>query len=282
VPELPEVEVLARHLDPLLRGKVVRAVQVLRPKSLRTTSATQLKRTLKGGKFGGVTRRGKYLLFSFAKPGQKDASVVLGHLGMTGRMYLVNKNAILPRHGVVALDLGRQKFVFEDTRYFGSFTLETRALKRLGAEPLGPGFNLENFGRDLKRSKQRIKIKLLDQGLVAGIGNIYASEILFRARVSPNIRCARLKPAEVKRIWAAIREVLAEAIRFGSTVPLSYNDNSRKDGLFYFGRSPETPNFYEEKLRVYDRAGQPCPDCGTPITRLIQAARSTFYCKKCQ
>jgi formamidopyrimidine-DNA glycosylase len=266
----------------LLRGRRVRDVLVLRAKSLRTTSARRLKQALKGARLGGVTRRGKYLLFGFVKAGEKRGSWVLGHLGMTGRMYLVKKNTALPKHAVVMLDFGRERFVFEDTRYFGSFTLEMEAIERLGPEPLGAEFSVEKFGNELKRSTQAIKVRLLDQSLVAGIGNIYASEILFRAGVSPKVQCRKLKQGQVERIWVAIREVLSEAIRFGSTVPLSYGGDGRKDGLFYFGQAQEAPDYYEEKLRVYDRADKPCADCGRPIERLIQAARSTFYCRQCQ
>ena len=142
-------------------------------------------------------------------------------------------------------------------------------------------FQPAKFREALKRSRQAIKIKLLDQTLVAGIGNIYASEALFRARLSPRLAANRLTLAQVKRLWRAIRDVLAEAIAGGSTVPLNFGAG-KTDGHFYFGRAPGTPDFYEERLRVYDRAGKPCPNCRRPIKRIVQAARSTFYCPHCQ
>jgi formamidopyrimidine-DNA glycosylase len=151
----------------------------------------------------------------------------------------------------------------------------------LGPEPLGDDFRPAGFAESLKRSQQAIKVKLLDQSVVAGIGNIYASEALFRARISPRLPARKLSRSQVVRLWRAIREVLAEAIACGSTVPLNFG-RRKSDGFFYFGRAPGVPDFYEERLRVYDRAGRPCPNCGSSINRIKQAARSTFYCPRCQ
>ena len=179
------------------------------------------------------------------------------------------------------MDLGRERFVYEDTRYFGRLTLDTSSVSALGPEPLGDEFSPEGLAAGLRRSTRSIKIKLLDQSLVAGIGNIYASEALFHAGISPRLDANRLSMAQVKRLHRAIRKVLAHAIRFGSTIPL--NHTGRKgDDLFYFGRSGNGPDYYEEQLRVYDRKGQPCARCGTAIRRIVQAARSTFFCPRCQ
>ena len=145
-----------------------------------------------------------------------------------------------------------------------------------------PRFTAETFGQALKRSAQPIKVKLLDQSLVAGVGNIYASEALFRAGISPKRPARRLTRAEMQRLWRAIRDVLTQAIQCGSTVPLSFSGTGKSDGLFYFGRAPGRMDYYEERLQVYDRAGRACPECGTMIKRLVQAARSTFYCPCCQ
>jgi len=127
-----------------------------------------------------------------------------------------------------------------------------------------------------------IKVRLLDQSLVAGLGNIYASEALFRAGISPRRASRQLTAVECARLCRAVREVLAEAIAFGSTVPLNFPGGSTSDGLFYYGRAPDAPDYYAERLRVYDRAGQPCPQCGARIRRILQAARSTYYCPRCQ
>ena len=120
---------------------------------------------------------------------------------------------------------------------------------------------------------------MLDQSLLAGVGNIYASEALFRAGVAPTLPARRLTGAQIKRLWRAVRAVLREAIACGSTVPLNFAGEGARDGLFYFGRAPGAPDYYEERLRVYDRAGQPCPACGTAIRRQVQAARSTFIAR---
>lgn len=229
----------------------------------------------------GLSRRGKYLLFQLngKKSGQRVA--LLGHLGMAARMFLAQKKEPLPKHTAVVLDLGKEKFVYEDLRYFGRLTLDVSVLTKLGPEPLSRDFQPAAFARALKRSQQAIKVKLLDQTLVAGIGNLYASEALFRARLSPKLAANKLSLEQVRRLWRAIREVLAEAIQGGSTVPLNFGAG-KSGGLFYFGRAPGAPDFYEERLRVYDREGRPCPNCRRPIKRITQAARSTFFCPHCQ
>ena len=281
MPELPEVEILARHLRPLLRGKTIRGVDVRRSKILKPTSRRAFSKILVGAKFEGLSRRGKYLLFELRAKTSGKPLALLGHLGMTGRMFVARKNQPLPKHVAVVLDLGRQNFIYEDTRYFGRMTLDVSAVTKLGPEPLSDDFQPATFARALKRSRQAVKIKLLDQSLVAGVGNIYASEALFRARISPKRAANKLTYAQVEELWRTIRDVLAEAIAGGSTMPLNFTA-SRSDGLFYFGRAPGVPDFYEERLRVYDRAGAPCNHCGFRIKRMIQAARSTFYCPHCQ
>jgi len=281
MPELPEVEVLARHLRPLIHGKTICAVNVRRAKVLRPTPPRTFRRTLPGATFTGLSRRGKYLLFQLRAKANRKPITLLGHLGMTGRIFLVQKGRRLPKHTAVALDLGASKLVYEDPRYFGRLTLDASAVTRLGPEPLDDEFKAETFAQSLKRSRQAIKVKLLDQGLVAGIGNIYASEALFRARISPELAANKLTVAQVRRLRLAIRAVLAEAIECGSTVPLNPGGH-KSDGLFYFGRAPGAPDFYEERLRVYGREEQPCPNCRHPIKRITQAARGTFYCPRCQ
>jgi len=281
MPELPEVEILARHLRPALRGKTIHSVEVRRAKSLNPTLPQEFKKSLVGAKFTGLSRRGKYLLFELRSETSTQPLTLLGHLGMTGRMFVAPKSNPLPKHAAVIFDLGRQYFIYEDTRYFGRMTLDLSAVARLGPEPLSADFQPQNFGEELKRSRQAVKIKLLDQSLVAGVGNIYASEALFRSRISPELPANRLTPAQVKKLWQGIRNVLARAIDGGSTVPLNFT-GGKTDGLFYFGSEAGTPDYYDERLRVYDRAGKPCVNCGRPIRRIVQAARSTFFCPHCQ
>jgi formamidopyrimidine-DNA glycosylase len=281
VPELPEVEVLIRFLDPLLRNKIVRNVDVRRARIIAPTSIRILKTALRGAEFIGLTRRAKFLLFTFKSAQKTEPLKLLGHLGMTGRMYLQPVHDSLPKHAAVVLNLGDENFVFEDTRYFGRFTFDTRVLENLGPEPLGDEFSTEYFAHALSKSNQPIKVKLLDQSLVAGIGNIYATEALFHAGISPKISARRLKLAQIGRLRLSIRDVLEEAIKSGSTVRLDYAGSEARNRLFYFG-SADASNSYEERFRAYDREGHSCHVCGTPIRRITQAARSTFYCPKCQ
>ena len=282
MPELPEVEVLVRHLRPVLRGKIVRQVHVLRAKVIFPDLSWPFKKRLTGARFASVTRRGKYLLFEFHSAARNERFTLLGHLGMTGRMFLAGSKDPLPRHAAVILELDREKFVYEDIRYFGRLTLDLSALQKLGPEPLDGDFTARDFASELKRSRQPIKVKLLDQSLVAGVGNIYASEALFRAGISPRLAANRLTPRQVKRLHANIRNVLKEAIQCGSTIPLNFSGAEKSDGLFYFGRADGAADGYSERLHVYDRAGQPCPNCGAAIRRIVQASRSTYYCPHCQ
>jgi formamidopyrimidine-DNA glycosylase len=281
MPELPEVEVLVRHLAPLVKNGEIERVEVRRVRVVSPTAPEQFSRKLRGTAFLDLTRRGKYLLFEMR--GQDGARFrLVGHLGMTGRMYLQPAKSALPRHAAVVLELGAENFVFEDTRYFGRMTLDDSAIAALGPEPLGEAFTAEYFALALRPSSQPIKLKLLDQQLIAGVGNIYASEALFRAGISPRIAARRLKPEQVVRLRQTIRGTLRDAIKRGSTVPLNYSGEGKVNGLFYFGSAPDAPEFYEERLQVYDRAGKPCRVCKTPIKRIVQGARSTFYCPRCQ
>jgi len=281
MPELPEVEILARHLRPLLLGKTIRRVEVRRAKVVLPTPLRALKRELVGAKFQAVTRRGKYLQFELRAPKLRPPVTLLGHLGMTGRMYLARKNAPLPKHAAVVLELGRQNFIYEDPRYFGRLTLDLSPLDRLGPEPLVGNFPTAAFTRKLKTSRQPIKVKLLDQSLIAGVGNIYASEALFRAGISPRRAANRLTASQAKKLLDCIREVLREAIECGSTIPLNFGEH-KSDGLFYYGSAAGGSDYSHERLLVYDRAGQPCVRCQTPIRRMVQTARSTFFCARCQ
>src|SRR5262245_61957511 len=282
MPELPEVEVLVRHLRPLLEGRTVRDVMVRRERVIGEASVRQFGQALRGARFTELSRRGKYLLFKLRAAKRPEPLLLLGHLGMTGRTYLSPTRRPIPKHAAVVLSLGTRNFVFEDTRYFGKLTLDTRAIEKLGPEPLTSDFTADSFGQTLKRSAQAVKVKLLDQSLVAGVGNIYASEALFRAGISPCIAARRLRPSQVLDLWRAVREVLSDAIERGTTVPLNYDAAGAHDGFFYFGRAPEAKEFYAERLRVYGREGEPCFTCGLPIRRLVQAARSTFFCARCQ
>lgn len=261
-----------------MKGRRILEVDVCRERMVRPTGGRGLREGIVGGTFGAVGRRGKHLLFEVGTAGGEVRHVV-GHLGMTGRMYLDEGGAALPRHAavVVALDSGR--FVFEDARQFGRFHLDLESLAGMGPEPLDVGWTAADLAKGLEGSRQSVKVRLLDQGVVAGVGNIYASEALHRAGISPGRAAGRLKAAEVEQLWVAVRDVLSEAVEVGQQASLDFRGGS--DGLFYFGSSGVEPEA-GERFRVYDREGEACRRCGAVICRRVQAARSTFYCPGCQ
>ncbi len=279
MPELPEVQVLVSYLQQALPGRKIVDVDVRREKSIRPNSPSELIAGLQGHRFERVERRAKYLIFHL-KHGRQHQRL-LGHLGMTGRLYIQPKQEELPKHTALALELDKGRFVFEDTRYFGRISLDLSALDKLGPEPLSDAFQVATFHTGLKRSRQAIKVRLLATDLVVGVGNIYASEALHRARINPRTPACRLSKKRVERLHAAIRATLEEAIQLGSTLPLDWAGKNRGDQLFYFGREKSGKSF-EERFRVYGREGEPCQTCSMPIRRLVQAARSTFFCPKCQ
>jgi formamidopyrimidine-DNA glycosylase len=282
MPELPEVEILVRHLRPLLKGKKIREVEVRRARVLGRTSEAKLRRALCGATFTGILRRGKYMLFELRPAERGSAITLVGHLGMTGRMYLLPEKEDLPKHVAVLLNFNGERMVYEDVRYFGRLTLDRTGLEEIGPEPLGSEFTAEYLASALERSGQAIKAKLLDQKLVAGVGNIYASEALFRARISPRLAANKLRASQIADLHRSIREVLEKAIDLGSRAALDFAGKKQRDGLFYYGGVAEAADSNRERFVVYDREGEKCVRCGSPIKRIVQAARSTFYCPDCQ
>ena len=281
MPELPEVEVLVRQLDPCLRGCRVESVKVWRPKIARPHSGAELQVALVGRVFRSVTRRGKCLQFLFWESPGVSPLTLFGHLGMTGRIYLQSLQAPLPKHVGVTVDLGGARLIFEDTRQFGRFCLVPVSQHSLGPEPLGDLFTPNVLQEAMSGSRQPVKVRLMDQSVIAGIGNIYASEALFRALISPRIQCGDLPPESFRRLWQAIRDVLDEAIHRGSSIPLARPED--RERLFHYGRGARaTSTKAPSAFQVYDRAGLPCVNCGRAIERIVQAGRSTFYCGGCQ
>jgi formamidopyrimidine-DNA glycosylase len=280
MPELPEVEVLCRHLAPRLQGRRILAVHVRTRRTIQPAPTPRFRDTLGGARFVTLERRGKYLRFTLRKA--RHSFPLIGHLGMTGRMYLLPRTAKTPPHTAVVFDLGREQFVFEDPRQFGRFTFDATALARLGPEPLDGAFTAAVLRDRLGASQQPIKVRLMDQAVVAGLGNIYASEVLHHAGTDPRRPTRSLAQVEIKRLHRAIRTVLRRAVCAGSTMPLDFSGQDERDRLFYFGTSVAAESSYEERLLVYDREGEPCRWCAAPIRRIQQAARSTFFCPKCQ
>jgi len=269
VPELPEIETVVRGLAPELAGKRVVGVSV-REARLRGGVAADFAERLTGRQIAGVGRRGKYLLAAL-----DDGRTWLVHLGMTGRLTLSSSGSATERHDhiVIELDDGRV-LTYNDARRFGRMAvLEPGALAAetgTGIEPLGPEFTGAALFALTRGRRTSVKALLMDQRRIAGLGNIYVNEILFHAGIRPGRRAARLAREDCARIVTATRAVLADAIRRGGSSISDY-----RDGL---GR----PGWFQLRHRVYDRVGEPCRRCRTPIRGRVIVGRSSFYCPRCQ
>jgi len=273
MPELPEVEVVRLGLAPRLVGRRFLRVAAGEKSLRRQSPLRELQRGLLDRKITGLSRRGKYLVFAL-----EGGATLLVHLGMTGHLFLGSEDKPLPPlphiHLVFHLE-GGLELIYQDVRRFGQILIfppgvEPEPLKEVGREP----FSREVTARwlaDQARSRSRpIKNFLLDGRLMAGIGNIYACEILFAAGVHPEAPAGRLSLEDWRRLLKETRRILRESIRQGGTTVANYLNSQGEAGLF------------QVRLRVYGKAGEPCSRCGAPITRLVQAGRSTFYCPKCQ
>jgi formamidopyrimidine-DNA glycosylase len=273
MPELPEVEAVARSLRPRLVGRTVEEVRASGKRLRRPVELKKLKRALEGARVLSVERRGKYLLVAFS-----SEEVVLAHLGMTGRMVFAERAAPFELHTHVIFRLDEELDLrFVDPRRFGVLKVYPAArvdqsdeLKVLGLDPLQEAFDVEYLRAALKGSKRDLKSFLLDQGVVAGLGNIYVCEALFRAGLSPRRRAFRVTAERAAALHRAIREVLELGIQNRGT---SFSDYVDADGNFGDNQAA---------LLVYGREGEPCPHCGKAIRRVVQGARSSFFCGNCQ
>ena len=275
MPELPEVEVVRRGLERLVVGRSITTAEVYEPRSIRRhlSGAGDFAAMLAGRQVTGARRRGKYLWLPL-----DDEDALLGHLGMSGQ-FLVQPAASLPeRHLRVRLTLSDgNELRFCDQRTFGGLLVSTNGallpaeIAHIGRDPIDPEFDDEAFALALRRRHTGVKRALLDQRLVSGIGNIYADEALWRARLHYARPTETLRGFEVVALLAAVRAVLQEALLQGGTSFDSlYVDVNGESG--YFDRA----------LAVYGRAGLPCHRCGTPVRRDPFMNRSAYTCPKCQ
>ncbi len=270
MPELPEVETIVRDLARMVPGARLGAVEVLRPDLIEGDTPAAFAAGLKGAQVGSVTRRAKNIVFGLGKRGR-----LVVNLGMTGRLVVGPAEEAPPYLGVrIGVGKGRA-LLYTDARRFGRLRRMTDDAWRewegaLGVEPLSAGFTAEWLLRECGRSRVAVKTWLMDQARVVGVGNIYASEALFRAGVDPRRPARSITADEAERIRAGVRDVLEESIEFRGTTFLDYRDAEGRPGEFV------------TRLRVYDRAGLPCPACGAPVSRVVQGGRSTFYCEGCQ
>jgi formamidopyrimidine-DNA glycosylase len=289
VPELPEVETIARGLAAKVRGDVIVSVWLgSKPEPLKS-SAAQIATALESSRIADVRRVGKHIVFDLdrvartppsaktvrsgmAKHGtnrsEKVHSQWIVHLGMTGRLLLCKPTEDIAKHthAILTLKSGRE-LRFVDPRRFGRLSV-THNFDAGGAEPLEVGF--EEFVSVFRGRKTPIKSALLNQGLLSGVGNIYADESLFRAGVRPHRRATSLTKVELRRLFFSLREVLNEAIAAGGSSVSDYVNVSGNAG------------FFQLQHRVYGREDEPCLVCKTPIRRIVIAGRSSHYCPECQ
>ncbi len=275
MPELPEVETVRRGLLPVMEGQVITRAEVRR-EGLRWPFPARMAERLSGARVEALRRRSKYILIDLS-----SGETLLIHLGMSGRMLISEANhAPLVRHDHVVLHMeSGARIVFNDARRFGMMDLvatrvaeDHRLLAPIGPEPLGNDFHEAGLIAALKGRNTAIKTALLDQRIVAGLGNIYVCEVLFRARMHPKTRAGRIAAERVGALVPVIREVLEEAIAAGGS---SLRDYRQADGEL---------GYFQHAFKVYGREGAPCtrPGCTGEIARITQGGRSTFYCPQCQ
>ena len=280
MPELPEVETVRRGLLPAMEGRLIERAEVNRA-DLRWPLPANMAERLSGKRVLALRRRSKYILADLS-----SGETLLIHLGMSGRMLVsgitlsdfFHAHAAPEKHDHVVLHLeGGARVTFNDARRFGAMDLLPTAtaeshplLSEIGPEPMGNAFDETYLSAKLKNRNTPIKAALLDQHLVAGLGNIYVCEVLYRARTAPNTRAGSITDAGA--LVPIIREVLAEAIEAGGS---SLKDYRRTDGEL---------GYFQKAFAVYGREGQPCqtPGCTATIARMVQSGRSSFYCPSCQ
>jgi formamidopyrimidine-DNA glycosylase len=273
MPELPEVETIREQLEPLVRGRRIERAEIRDPRLTRPLDPDAVARALEGERVTALERRGKYLIFRF-----ESGRSLLIHLRMTGNVRATTHRASdgdPHERAVVSLDDGSD-ISYRDVRRFGTWLLvddadlEPYLAERIGSEPLETAFGRAALAGRLAGRRAPIKAALLDQRTVAGLGNIYADEALWRARIHPLRPAGELDRDEIARLHRGVREALRMGIaRQGATL----RDYATPDG----GRGA-----MQHEFKVYGRAGEPCPRCGTPIEKIRAAGRGTSYCPVCQ
>ena len=273
MPELPEVETIARGLNQRVRGDRIDSVWLGKHREPLKSSVREIVAALTGTRIAQVRRVGKHIVFdleSKTSRNGKDSSQWIVHLGMTGRMLVCSPADELPKHthAVATLSSGRE-LRFVDPRRFGRLSVRTdQGFTGPGMEPLT--VTPEEFAKLFHERKTPIKAALLNQKLLHGVGNIYADESLFRAGIRPRRQAGRLTRAELDRLHAGMKEVLLEAIKLGGSSVSDYVDAEGREG------------FFQLRHRVYLRTAKPCLVCKTPIKRFVLGGRGTHYCPKCQ
>jgi len=298
MPELPEVEHLVRALRRVVVGRTIVITQVRLPKLIAPLKPAQFNQRIKDSRISAVSRRGKFILIELEpnvalpdgrasdtrprlqKLDRKGGCVLLVHLRMTGKFVMLSADDPLPKHSHAIFYLDNERrLVFRDQRQFGIMRLVTRSrlaktkgISELAPEPFNGDFSVAYLKEILGRSRRTLKVLLLDQTKILGLGNIYAAEALFRARINPFKSARTLSSQRIARLHAAILDVLSDAIADSSTSRINLE---HPDG-FSYGEA------FERFWHVYEREGEPCFKCGARIRRLTHGGRSTYWCPRCQ
>ena len=275
MPELPEVETVRRGLEKLVKGYTITAAHDLHPRALKPESIAPLK-SISGAKIVGLKRRGKFLWFVLDRP-----QVLVAHLGMSGQFLIHEKNRPEAKHVRAKFELSKnirkKELVFNDQRTFGWVSVEEitggipSSAQHIAKDPFDSSFNREETISKFAKRKIKIKTALLNQEIMSGVGNIYADETLWRAKVHPEMSTADLSKKKIASIIDFATEVMQEAIAKGGT---SFDD-------LYINVNGES-GFFEQSLAAYGRTDEPCQRCGTPIRRITFGARSSHFCPRCQ
>lgn len=274
MPELPEVETISKALDKLVRGRTISTASLLRQRLAPDISPASFAKHLRETTINFVHRRGKHILFDLS-----GGKTLIVHLRMSGRFSLLKAETEDPKFTHAVFHFGSdERLVFDDQRHFGLMKVvktpklhEAKELQKLAPEPFSDEFSVEYLRSVLKTSKRSLKEFLLDQTKVCGLGNIYAAEAMFAAGVHPAIAANKVAAKKVPLLYAAIRDVLRIAIDHAEGLPV--NPEDLEGGYFSAGGT---------EWMVYDREKEPCRNCNTPIVRLKQGGRSTYFCRKCQ
>ena len=269
MPELPEVETICRELRGTIEGKTITRCDIFRPDYLRGGDAGLFIDKVVGNRIEKIIRRGKYIVWEL-----KGAKVV-SHLGMTGKYIHHDRSKELPKHTVALFDFDDITLILNDVRRFGRLNIYLNGeiinvLEKLGAEPLSKDLTLKYISAKFKDRKRQVKELLLDQSIIAGIGNIYASEILFDSHIHPSVPGDKLTKPKLNRIIDSTRKILEASIENAGTTISDYKRVDDKSGGFQ--------NF----LKVYGKEGADCIECQSEVKKIVFGGRSTFYCPKCQ
>ncbi len=277
MPELPEVETVARLIAPRVTGRTILSAEAGWLRSLGGPSLADFEESVRGATIAHVGRRAKYIVLSLTRPGQpaQPSGALLVHLRMSGRLHVEPRSLPLGPYTRVALQLSDEHTLrFDDVRKFGRFTFTEdplATLAHLGPEPLEGDFTGEWLHAALRGRQRQLKPLLLDQEFVAGLGNIYVDEALHEAKLHPLMSADRVTKAQAERLVDAIRMILSEAIaREGSSFDTFY-------------RTPEgQPGSYQDQFRVYGRDGRACRRCGATVQKFVVGQRGTHVCPRCQ